>query len=701
MTHALYDPTVLDHGRHPRHASLPPDATAMARGTNPLCGDQVDVAVTITADVVSAVGFEAKGCVVCVAAASVMSEAAHGLSLGDLAALRGRFERRVRDAGEPSPLAPALEAVAAAARLPGRQDCALLAWQTLARALDASPPAAASLSATSATSPHAPLPGALQSESHKSGDALEVAARWMADGHAVALATLVSAAAVGPCPPGSAMVVRATGEFFGSVSGGCVEGAVLKEALGVLGDGAPRLLDFSVTGERAWGFGLPCGGSVEVLVSRVERAWLDVLLARRRARRPTALVTRLGDASRVVVGDDPTVPALAPSVQRAAEAVRDGAPSRRHDEGGERWFIQGFHTPRKLVLVGGVHIAQALAGVAKSLAMDVVVVDPREGFVGRGRFTDVEVRAEWPDTALPSLLDARSALVVLTHDAKLDDPALAAALRSEAFYIGALGSRKTQAERRARLLALGFTERDLARIHGPVGLAIGAVGAGEIALSIAAEIVKEMRLAPAKRAPRVGAVVLAAGMSRRMGGPNKLLADVGGEPMVRAVARAAVESGVAPVAVVTGHDAHAVEGALAGLPVEFVANPRYREGMGTSVAAGASALAGRVDALVVVLGDMALVRAEHIRRLVERYDPSTSQHILVAEHRGRRGNPVLWPARYLPELAELGGDTGGRALFERHASAVVRVPFDDDAVLFDVDAMGDLEGLGARRRARP
>jgi xanthine dehydrogenase accessory factor len=683
MTSALYDPIVLDHSRRPRHARLPPDATSVARGTNPLCGDQVDIAVTLDAHTLTDIGFEAKGCAVCIAAASVMSEAVRGLSLADVTALGERFEQRVAGAGDAASVAHELEAVASASRLPGRRDCGLLPWRTLAQALDPSPRSAR------------PEPTPAEPDTK---DALALAARWLDQGREVALATLVSAVGVGPCPPGSTLVVNESGEFFGSVSGGCVESAVVREALVVLREGGARLLDFSITGERAWEVGLPCGGSVEILVARAERAWLDALRARRSERLPTALVTRLRDARRVVVGENDEAPGLTANVRQAAAEVRDGASARALDDDGERWFIQPFHAPRRLVLVGGVHVAQGLVELAKLLEMEPVVVDPRQCFVGNARFTGVDVYEAWPDEALGALLGPRAAVVVLTHDARLDDPALAAALRSEAFYIGALGSRKTQLERRARLLALGFTEADLARIHGPVGLQIGAVGPGEIALSIAAEIVKVMRQPPARRRPRVGAVILAAGLSRRMGGGvNKLLADVGDAALARAVAQAVVESGVAPVVVVTGHDAGAIEAALAGLPVELVFNSRYLEGMGTSVAAGAGALAGRVDAAVIALGDMALLRARHVRRLVDRHDPSTAQMILVPEREGRRGNPVLWPARYLSELMELRGDKGGRALFERHASAVLAVPFEDDAAFFDVDEASDLARLNAHR----
>ena len=214
MTSALYDPIVLDHSRRPRHARLPPDATSVARGTNPLCGDQVDIAVTLDAHTLTDIGFEAKGCAVCIAAASVMSEAVRGLSLADVTALGERFEQRVAGAGDAASVAHELEAVASASRLPGRRDCGLLPWRTLAQALDPSPRSAR------------PEPTPAEPDTK---DALALAARWLDQGREVALATLVSAVGVGPCPPGSTLVVNESGEFFGSVSGGCVESAVVRQ----------------------------------------------------------------------------------------------------------------------------------------------------------------------------------------------------------------------------------------------------------------------------------------------------------------------------------------------------------------------------------------------------------------------------------------------------------------------------------------
>ncbi len=158
-------------------------------------------------------------------------------------------------------------------------------------------------------------------------------------------------------------------------------------------------------------------------------------------------------------------------------------------------FVHVYNPPLRLVIIGAVHIAQGVIPMALQAGYDISVIDPRGAFATGARFPDVALHVEWPDEILPKLgLDGRTAFLALTHDPKIDDPALALALKSEAFYIGALGSKKTQGSRVDRLKALGFDDAQLARIHGPIGLAIGAKGAAEIAISIMAEMTKTLRL---------------------------------------------------------------------------------------------------------------------------------------------------------------------------------------------------------------
>ncbi len=212
----------------------------------------------------------------------------------------------------------------------------------------------------------------------------------------------------------------------------------------------------------------------------------------RAAGRGVVLATRLPGGEQVLL-PDPEHPALTALAQQALAAEKSGT----HAVDGATWFLHAFNPPARIVIVGAVHIAQALVPLAAQLGYGIIVADPRRAFASEDRFPNVSVSTDWPDEALDALRpDGRTAIVTLTHDPKLDDPALDRALRSDAFYIGALGSRRTHASRLERLRALGHGEAALARIRGPVGLNIAAVTAPEIALSILAQIVAVRRGAP-------------------------------------------------------------------------------------------------------------------------------------------------------------------------------------------------------------
>jgi xanthine dehydrogenase accessory factor len=226
------------------------------------------------------------------------------------------------------------------------------------------------------------------------------------------------------------------------------------------------------------------------------------LNAERAAKRAVALLTRLSDGEQHLWPEDAVPGALAEAARRALDT--DEAASVTLD--GEAWFVEPHNPPLRLVIVGAVHIAQALAPMAPAMGFAVAIVDPRRAFATPERFAGVALSHDWPDEAMAALgPDARTAVVTLTHDPKLDDPALDAALKSPAFYIGALGSKRTHAKRLARLAELGHGAESVARIHAPIGLDIGAETAPEIALSILAEIVAARRGA-ALGAPRALAV---------------------------------------------------------------------------------------------------------------------------------------------------------------------------------------------------
>ncbi len=366
----------------------------------------------------------------------------------------------------------------------------------------------------------------------------------------------------------------------------------------------------------------------------------------------------------------------------AAVAAKEDASCRVAIEG-RTWLLTVYNTPWELVVIGAVHIAQALAALAGPAGYRVRVIDPRAPYTTAERFPGVVLQHQWPDEALANQpLTAHSALIALAHDPKLDDAALAVALRSPAFYIGALGSVRTQARRVARLEAQGFSRAELSRIHGPVGLAIGARSPAEIAIAILAELVRRRRMPQAGQ--RIAGVVLAAGMSTRMG-QNKLILPLHDKPLVRHAVEAALAAALDPVVVVTGHDAALIRNALHRLPVSYVQNNDFAQGLSTSLRAGISAVPVTCNGAMILLGDMPEVSPKLIVDLVTAFDPTRFRAICVATAKGERGHPVLWGRQFFQEIEGLEGDSGARGLMTRHADLICEVEADDNAPLTDID----------------
>ncbi|CAN5449763.1 XdhC family protein [soil metagenome] len=281
----------------------------------------------------------------------------------------------------------------------------------------------------------------------------------------MAIATVVQTWGSAPRPRGSHMLVHEDGRFEGSVSGGCVENAILASAESVIISGISKLHRFGVSDGDAWEAGLPCGGEIAVMVQPLtEDGFAPALLtqiAQARARGETLAVSSDTDSGKSVAGE----------------------------HAGQ--FINRYRPPRRLIITGAVQIAQGLAGLARELGIATTIVDPRGRFLTRERFPDAVLDDRWPDEAVAALRpDPATAVVTLSHDPKIDDPALIAALRGSTGYIAALGSRKSHAARLERLTAEGFAAHDLDRIDGPAGIDIGALGPGEIALSIAAGMIQ-------------------------------------------------------------------------------------------------------------------------------------------------------------------------------------------------------------------
>mgnify|MGYP001063495230 CR=1 FL=1 len=315
----------------------------------------------------------------------------------------------------------------------------------------------------------------------------ELALDWYRAGKGAVVATVAQTWGSAPRAVGSQMVVSGDGQMQGSVSGGCVEGAVVAEAMATIDTGAARMLDFGVSDDEAFAVGLACGGRIKVWVEPVGRALsvdiLERLVAARAARRAVAYVVNTETGAR--------------SLEYADEQISDDMAARfRGDQSGldGARFTHVHNPPLRLIVIGAVHIAQVLLPMARLAGYDPIVVDPRSAFAAEARFPGETIVDDWPDDALTTLgLDTRTAVVTLTHDPKLDDPALKAALQSDVFYLGALGSTRTHTKRAARLAKAGFDAPTIARIHAPVGLDIGARNPAEIAVSVLAEITQRLR----------------------------------------------------------------------------------------------------------------------------------------------------------------------------------------------------------------
>ncbi len=285
----------------------------------------------------------------------------------------------------------------------------------------------------------------------------------------MAIATVISTWGSAPRPRGSHMLVHADGRFEGSVSGGCVEGDVLALAADVIADGRPVRREYGVTDASAWEVGLPCGGAIEILVQPVAEGSFPANLF-------DAIETGIGAGQLIHVSTD-----LGAGRSTLGIGGMEGA------------FVNLYAPPRRLLIVGAVQIAQSLVAIAGALGIRPVVIDPRARFLTGERFPGIELDDRWPDEAIAARRpDATTALVTLSHDPKIDDPALIAALAAPTGYVAALGSRRSHSARRERLAGAGVPESDIDRIDGPAGIDILAKGAAEIALSIAAGMIQAL-----------------------------------------------------------------------------------------------------------------------------------------------------------------------------------------------------------------
>ena len=313
------------------------------------------------------------------------------------------------------------------------------------------------------------------------------AVAWLSEGRAVAQATVIETWGSAPVPVGGRMVIASETDFQGSVSGGCVEADVIVAAMDVLADGKPQTLHFGIADETAWRAGLPCGCKIQVDVRRlgdrdareISQTFDDV----RRDRNPRVVATRLADGvQRIYVSNTDAPPEIAAALTSGLSSVVNG-------EYGET-FLLVVKPALRIVIVGATHVAQILNQMAEAAGYDVVVIDPRSAFASASRFDPTTAIIGWPETELKNYAnDPFTAVVTLTHVGRIDDETLKIAMRAPCCYVGALGSRKTHADRISRLKEASFTDAEIGRIRAPIGLNIGGKSPGEIAISILAEVV--------------------------------------------------------------------------------------------------------------------------------------------------------------------------------------------------------------------
>jgi xanthine dehydrogenase accessory factor len=325
---------------------------------------------------------------------------------------------------------------------------------------------------------------------------------WRAEGHEVGRAVVIRTYGSSPRQAGSVLLVADDGRMIGSVSGGCIEGAAAEAVLESRRSGQSRVIRYGVTNEEAWSVGLACGGTIDVLI---EPDVPDAALVAARDPRAgetsvlgTTVVTELPPDTPDDLAD--AAPATAEASDAAAlDQLRTDALSAGRSQTARiedrHVFIEAFPVAPRLVVVGATEVARSLVGLAKALGYERVVVDPRTAFATTERFPDVEqLLTDWPDEAFDRIdLGPNDAVAILSHDPKFDEPAIIEAFKRGARYVGAIGSRKTQADRRGRLLEAGLTDAQLAQIRGPIGLDLGGREPAETALAILAEIVSVRR----------------------------------------------------------------------------------------------------------------------------------------------------------------------------------------------------------------
>ncbi|MES9830566.1 MAG: XdhC family protein [Candidatus Thiodiazotropha sp.] len=327
------------------------------------------------------------------------------------------------------------------------------------------------------------------------GDELGTMGQWLKEGRKIVLATVIETWGSSPRSVGSHLVIDEQANFVGSVSGGCIESAVVTEALELMYGGKPKLIEFGISDAEAWEAGLSCGGAIQIFLENASNAiYAEQLPKARKENQAIATITQLDDGGKTAVNlQSDTIGQLSldkhslDNINLMLSSGRSG----KIEQANHTLFVRSYVPPYRLIVIGAVHIAQVLATIASEAGYQVTVIDPRRAFANPERFPDINLVCEWPEQILNQLvLDERTALVTLSHDPKIDDPALVSALKSPAFYISALGSKRTHSKRIERLTEIGLGDA-LHRIRAPAGLNLGGRSPAEIAVSVLAQLIQE------------------------------------------------------------------------------------------------------------------------------------------------------------------------------------------------------------------
>lgn len=514
--------------------------------------------------------------------------------------------------------------------------------------------------------------------------------RWIEQGEMCWLCTVVKTWGSSPRPVGSLLCCNGQGRVAGSLSGGCIEEDLLaKLQARELATEKPEVLIYGGTPEESDRLGLPCGGQLHVVIEPMpDKSALhpfQQIVARLQARE---CIERKLDLATGHMTVENTERFRRLQFADATDQSDSGAETQEPTTE-DRHLIQSYGPRYRLFLIGAGQVSSYLANMAQALDYQVVVCDPREEVLAQWQVDGVQLVNKMPDDAVRELANDRfTAIIALTHDPRIDDMGLMEALRTDAFFVGALGSTRTSAKRRERLLQLDLTAAEISKLHAPVGLAIGSKTPAEIAISILAQLTS-VRAELSTRA--IGGIILAAGNSKRFGEDKRGRRLANGKMLLEETIGSAMQS-IQRLLVVLRHDdafGDRLNGLVNDRNIRFYCAPDSDQGMGSSLA---NAIGQNDDwqAALIMLGDMPYIQQPTFAAILNAYQPD-NKSIIVPVTNNIQGHPVLFDRCYFDELSKLKGDTGARSILEAHAGQVIHVAVDDPGILIDIDLPSDIE----------